>query len=66
MCLRFHHLDPPKFLSAPGLSWQVALKNTEVKLKLLADTDMILMFEKGIRGGIVMQFIHMKKLIINI
>ena len=52
MCLRFHHLDPPKFLAAPGLSWQAALKNTEVKLKLLADIDMILMFEKEIRGGI--------------
>ena len=26
MCLKFYHLDPIKFLSAPGLAWQAALK----------------------------------------
>ena len=26
MCLRIYHLDPVKFLSAPGLAWQAALK----------------------------------------
>ena len=39
-------------ISAPGLAWQAALKNTKVKLDLLTDTDMLLMVEKGIRGGI--------------
>ena len=46
------HLDPAKFLSAPGLVWQEALKKTEVKLELLTDIDMLLMVEKRIRGGI--------------
>ena len=41
-----------KFLSAPGLAWQAALKKTEVKLELLADIDMVLMVENDIRGGI--------------
>ena len=52
MCLKIYHLDPVKFLSAPGLAWQAALKKTEVKLELLTDIDMLLMVENGIRGGI--------------
>ena len=52
MCLKIYHLDPVKFLSAPGLVWQAAFKNTEVKLELLTDIDMLLMVEKRIRGGI--------------
>ena len=52
MCLKIYHLDPAKLLSAPGLAWQAALKKTDVKLELLTDIDMLLMVEKGIRGGI--------------
>ena len=52
MCLKIYQLDPAKFLSAPGLAWQAALKKTEVKLELLTDIDMLLMVKKGIRGGI--------------
>ena len=46
MCLKTYNLNPVKFLSAPGLAWQTALKKTEVKLKLLTDTDMLLMVEE--------------------
>ena len=35
-----------------GLVWQAVLKKTKVKLDLLIGTDMLLMVEKGIRGGI--------------
>ena len=52
MCLKTCEPDPAKFLSAPGLAWQAALKKTKVKLDLLTDIDMLLMVEKGIRGGI--------------
>ena len=52
MCLKIYEIDPAKFLSAPGLAWQVALKRTKVKLDLLTDIDTLLMVEKGIRGGI--------------
>ena len=52
MCLEIYELDPVYFVSAPGLAWQACLKKTEVKLELLTDYDMILMIEKGIRGGI--------------
>ena len=34
-------------LTAPGLSWDAALKMTKVKLELLTDVDMHLMVEKG-------------------
>ena len=52
MCVKVYQLDPAQFLSAPELAWQACLKKTEVKLELLTDVDMLLMVEKGIRGGI--------------
>ena len=52
MCIKVYELDPAHFLSAPGLAWQACLKKTGVKLELLTDVDMLLMVEKGIRGGI--------------
>ena len=52
MCLEIYNLDSEKFLSAPGLPWQAAFKKTKVKLDLLTDIDMLLMVEKGIKGGI--------------
>ena len=51
-CLKIYKLEPAKFLSAPGLAWNAALKKTKGKLDLLTDIDMFLMVEKGIRGGI--------------
>ena len=52
MCLEMYEFDPANFFSAPGLAWQTALQKTKVKLHLLNDIDMLLMVEKGIRGGI--------------
>ena len=57
LCLNEYGLDPVHFLSAPGIAWQACLKKTKVKLELLTDIDMLLMVEKGIRGGIC-QAIH--------
>ena len=61
-----YHLDPSKFLSAPGLASQASLKKIEVKLELLADIDELLMVEKALEEECVMQFINMQKLIRNI
>ena len=44
-CMEIYKLDPAHFLSAPGLAWQTSFKKTEVKLELLTDNDMLLMFE---------------------
>ena len=52
MSLKFYHLDPVKFFSAPELAWQAALKRTEIKLEVLTNIYILLMVEKGIRGGI--------------
>ena len=52
MCLEIYEVDPAKFISAPGLAWQAALKKTQVKMDLLTDADMLLMVGKGIIGGI--------------
>ena len=40
------------FLPARGLVWQACLKKTRVKSELLSNSDMLMMVEKGIRGGI--------------
>ena len=50
--IKIYELDSANFLSAPELAWEACLKKTEVKLKLLIDTNMLLMVEKGIRGWI--------------
>ena len=51
ICLEIYDIYSAKFLSAPGLAWQVVLKKTKVKLDLLTDIHMLLMVQKGIRGG---------------
>ena len=51
MCIKVHKLNPAHFLSAPVLVWQACLKKTKVKLELITNVDMLLMIEKGIRGG---------------
>ena len=60
-CLDIDKLDPAYFLSAPGLSWQSGLKMTGQTLELLTDENMLLLFEKGIRGGICEAITKYKK-----
>ena len=50
-------LDPAYFYTAPGLAWKACLKKTRIRLELLLDPDMLLMFERGIGGGIT-QSVH--------
>ena len=49
--LKYHEIDPAYCYIAPGLTWQCGFKQTKIKLDLLTDFDMLLMFENGIRGG---------------
>ena len=57
VCIENYGLDPAHFYTAPGLAWKACLKKTGVNLELLKDPDMLLMFERGIRGGIT-QSVH--------
>ena len=52
LCLKIYGLDPVYYFTAPGLAWDACLKMTNINLELLSDLNMLLMFEKGIRGGI--------------
>ena len=57
-CLEHYSLDPTHFYMAPGLAWKACLKKTRVRLELLTDPDMLLRFERGIRGGITQAVDH--------
>ena len=50
-------MDPAHFYTAPGLAWNACLKKTGIRLELLLAPDMLLMVERGIRGGIT-QSVH--------
>ena len=51
ICIKNYNLDPAHYYTAPGLAWDAALKVSKVELELLSDMDMLLVVEKGIRGG---------------
>ena len=55
--IKIYELDPAHFLSAPRLAWQACLKKTKLELELLTNIGILLMVEKGTRGGIC-QAIH--------
>ena len=55
--MKNQELDKAHFYKAPGLGWKACLKKTGIKLELLLDPDMLLMFERGIRGGIT-ELVH--------
>ena len=59
MFLELYKLDPTKFLSAPGMTSQAALKKTKVKLDLLTDTNMLLMVGKVLEEEYATLFIDM-------
>ena len=52
ICMNHYELDPAWYVSAPGLACDAALNITKVQLELPSDSDMLLMIESGIRGGI--------------
>ena len=57
VCLDNYGLDPAHFYTAPGLAWKACLTKTGIRLDLLLNPNMLLMVERGIRGGIT-QSVH--------
>ena len=54
ICIENYKLDPAYYYTAPSLAWDACLKMGDAKLELLTDVNMLLMFERGIRGGVSM------------
>ena len=52
LCLKEYQLDPAYFVSTPSLAFEAMLKITKAKIELFTDINMVLMTEKGIRGGL--------------
>ena len=50
--MKNYQLDPMWYYTSPGLAYDAELKMTGVKLELLSDSDMLLMFDKATRGGV--------------
>ena len=55
-CLKIYGPDPANFLTLPSLTWQACLKTTNVQSDLLTDSEMLLIIEDGVRGGIINKF----------
>lgn len=53
MCQTEYGLDPAQYYTSPGVAFDAMLKYTKVELELLTDIDMLLFFERGVRGGFV-------------
>ena len=52
LCKENYGVDPAWYFTTPGVARDAMLKMTKVELELITDTNMYLMIEKGIRGGI--------------
>ena len=52
ICMQYYKLDPCHYFTSTGLSWDVMLKITDIKLGIIIDIDMFQFIEKGMRGGV--------------
>ncbi|KAL4132044.1 hypothetical protein QTP88_009265 [Uroleucon formosanum] len=52
VCMKTYNIDPAYYYTTPGFSFDAMLKYTAIKLELLSEYEMLLMFEDGIRGGL--------------
>ena len=52
MSLETYGLDPIRYYSLPGLSWDAMIRYTGVELELITDPDTHQMVEKSMRGVI--------------
>jgi len=50
--MTYYNLDPSRYWTLPGYSWDCMLKFTWIKLELLTDINMYQFMERAIRGGV--------------
>ena len=65
-CLRHYKLDLAHFYTSPELAWKACLKHTGIKLELLTNPEMLLMFEWGSEVELLKRFVNTHWQIINI
>lgn len=53
MCISTYNIEPARYFTAPGFTFDAMLKFTGIELELVNDYEQILMLESGIRGGLV-------------
>jgi len=51
VCMGRYELDPARYYTVPGLSWDVLLKTTGVELEFLTNLYLHLFIEKGMRAA---------------
>ena len=51
-CLNYYKLDPCRYFTSPGLTWDAMLKKTGTELELISNIDLHLFIEKEMRGGL--------------
>lgn len=54
MCIKHYKLDPAHYFTSPGLAYDGVLKFIGVRIELLSDPDMLLVFENATSGGVAM------------
>ncbi|KAJ8909887.1 hypothetical protein NQ315_008910 [Exocentrus adspersus] len=51
-CHKTYGLDPANYYTLPGYTWDCMLFKTGQTLELLTDIDMLMVVERGVRGGL--------------
>ena len=51
-CLKSYNINPCRYFSAPGLSWDAMLKMTKIEFEKISDPDKYMFFEQEMRGGV--------------
>ena len=50
--MQYYKLDQCHYFTSPGLSWDVMLKMTDIKLELIIDIGLFQFIERDMRGGV--------------
>ena len=50
--IRFYGIDPRRYFSASGLSFDAMLKHTKIELEVSRDEEKVLFIQRGVRGGV--------------